>query len=166
MQQNTLDNSGTRRHKRVTTKAARLRVDPLVQGTLDMKFLLQIFTWWNGQTIGTRFFTWRFGKKVGTDELGNVYFEGPLSTYGLPKRWVIYKDYADASAIPPGWHGWMHHRTNTPPSREDYKPRDWQKPHQVNLTGSAKAYRPKGSIAEGGVRPQVTGDYDAWTPRG
>jgi NADH:ubiquinone oxidoreductase subunit len=24
-------------------------------------WLLQIFTWWNGQTIGTRFHTWRFG---------------------------------------------------------------------------------------------------------
>ena len=34
-----------------------------------MKTLLtQIFTWWNGQTIGTRFHTWRFGKKVGQDE--------------------------------------------------------------------------------------------------
>jgi len=34
--------------------------------------LVQIFTWWNGQTIGTRFATWRFGKRVGEDELGNV----------------------------------------------------------------------------------------------
>ena len=40
-----------------------------------MKTLLtQIFTWWNGQTIGTRFHTWRFGKKVGQDELGNTYY--------------------------------------------------------------------------------------------
>ncbi len=32
-----------------------------------MKFkdwLLEIFTWWNGQTIGTRFHTWRFGQRV------------------------------------------------------------------------------------------------------
>ena len=36
--------------------------------------LLQIFTWWNGQTLGTRFFTWRFGKRVGEDEFGNVYY--------------------------------------------------------------------------------------------
>ena len=46
-----------------------------------MKTLLtQIFTWWNGQTIGTRFHTWRFGKKVGQDELGNTYYEGGTTT--------------------------------------------------------------------------------------
>ena len=28
-------------------------------------WLLEIFTWWHGQTIGTRFYTWRFGKRVG-----------------------------------------------------------------------------------------------------
>ena len=56
-------------------------------------------------------------------------------------------------------------RTNTPPSREDYKPREWQKAHKPNLTGTAMAYRPKGSLLAGGERPRVTGDYDAWTPR-
>ena len=30
------------------------------------KFLLQFFTWWNGETLGTRLHTWRFGKIVGT----------------------------------------------------------------------------------------------------
>lgn len=150
----------------MTIQAAPPGVVRLFQGSLDMKLLLQLFTWWNGQTIGTRFFTWRVGKQVGTDEMGNIYYEGPLSTYGLPKRWVVYKGYADASAIPPGWHGWMHHRTNIAPPQDDYKPRDWQKAHQANLTGTAKAYRPKGSIAAGGERPRVTGDYDAWTPRG
>jgi NADH:ubiquinone oxidoreductase subunit len=124
-----------------------------------MKFLLQIFTWWNGQTLGTRFFTWRFGKRVGEDEFGNIYYEGPLSSYGLPKRWVVYSGYAEASAIPPGWHGWMHHRTDVAPSREKYEAREWEK------TGTPMAYRPKGSLAAGGERPRVTGDYDAWTPR-
>ena len=52
----------------------------------------------------------------------------------------------------------------SPPSAENYKPRDWQKPHLPNLTGSPAAYRPKGSILSGKHRPQVTGDYDAWTP--
>ena len=41
---------------------------------------------------------------------------------------------------------------------------EWQKPHEPNLTGSPKAYRPKGSILGNQHRPQVTGDYDAWTP--
>ncbi len=30
-------------------------------------FLLRIFTWWNGFTFGTQFWTWRFGELVGTD---------------------------------------------------------------------------------------------------
>ena len=50
------------------------------------------------------------------------------------------------------------------PPAEDYKPREWQKPHQPNLTGTGAAYRPKGSIIGQDRRPQVTGDYDAWTP--
>ena len=128
------------------------------------KLLLQIFTWWNGQTIGTRFFTWRKGTKVGEDELGNVYYEGPKTTWGEPRRWVIYNGYADASAIPPGWHGWMHHRTDISPAHENYKAREWQKPHQQNQTGTPNAYRPQGSISNTGERPRVTGDYDAWTP--
>ncbi|MGV1835657.1 NADH:ubiquinone oxidoreductase subunit NDUFA12 [Rhizobium rhizogenes] len=126
--------------------------------------LLQTFTWWNGQTMGTRFATWRFGKRVGEDELGNVYYEGGMSSYGLPKRWVIYKGYAEASSIPPGWHGWMHHRTDVPPTKDNYVAKEWQILHRANPTGSPQAYRPPGSLAVAGERPRVTGDYDAWTP--
>ncbi|WP_180901327.1 NADH:ubiquinone oxidoreductase subunit NDUFA12 [Martelella soudanensis] len=129
-------------------------------------FLTKMFTWWNGSTIGTDLFTRRFGKKVGEDQFGNIYYEGGVSTYGLPRRWVIYKGYADASSIPPGWHGWMHHRTDTPPPRQAYKAHEWEKPHNPNLTGTALAYRPRGSLAVEGKRNEVTGDYDAWTPGG
>lgn len=83
--------------------------------------LLQIFTWWNGQTMGTRFFTWRKGIRVGEDEAGNVYYQDATAK----RRWVIYNGPAEPSAIPPGWHGWMHHRTDTPPPREAYVPRTW-----------------------------------------
>ncbi len=123
-------------------------------------FLLQIFTWWNGQTMGTRFFTWRRGLRVGADDAGNVYYQ----ERGGKRRWVIYNGVAEPSAIPPGWHGWMHHRVNTPPTAETYSPREWQKPHRPNPTGSPAAYRPPGSILSGETRPRVTGDYDAWTP--
>nr|WP_316653629.1 NADH:ubiquinone oxidoreductase subunit NDUFA12 [uncultured Gellertiella sp.] len=129
-----------------------------------MKFLLQIFTWWNGQTLGTRFHTWRHGKRVGEDSLGNIYYQGGKDSEGRTRRWVIYRDYAEASAIPPGWHGWMHHRTDTPPSQENYVAREWERPHRANPTGTAQAYRPPGSILASGERPRVTGDYDAWTP--
>ncbi len=122
-------------------------------------FFLQFFTWWNGQTIGTRFHTWRHGERVGEDNAGNIYYQ---SAEG--KRWVIYNGIAEASAIEPGWHGWMHYRVDTPPSEQDYKPKEWQKPHQPNLTGTSGAYRPKGSVASQEKRPRVTGDYDAWAP--
>ena len=124
-----------------------------------MKLLLQFFTWWNGSTWGTRFYTWRKGTKVGEDEFGNVYYEGDGG-----RRWVQFNGPAEASAIPPGWHGWMHHRVDTPPSEEDYKAREWQKPHQPNLTGTVDAYFPKGSMANPETRPEVTGDYEAWKP--
>ena len=60
----------------------------------------------------------------------------------------------------------MHHRVDTPPSAETYTPRDWQKEHEPNLTGTPYAYRPKGSVLSHSQRPRVTGDYDAWTPGG
>ncbi|WP_297323513.1 NADH:ubiquinone oxidoreductase subunit NDUFA12 [uncultured Bartonella sp.] len=124
----------------------------------------QIFTWWNGDTINTRFFTWLHGKRVGEDEFGNIYYEGTRHKDGYTRRWVIYKGYSEPSTIPAGWHGWIHHRTNILPSEQDYHPREWEKPHLPNLTGTNKAYTPKGSIAHHGKRPHVTGDYDAWTP--
>ena len=122
-------------------------------------FILQFFTWWNGTTLGTRLFTWRKGNRVGEDELGNVYYEGDGG-----KRWVQYNGLAEASAIPPGWHGWMHYRTDISPADEEYDKPDWQKAHVANATGTAQAYRPKGSYAKGGKRDRVTGDYDAWSP--
>ena len=128
------------------------------------KFLTQFFTWWNGQTLGTRLFTWRYGKRVGEDEFGNVYYEGTTDSEGRTRRWVIYHGYSEASDIPPGWHGWIHHRVDVAPPQENYKPREWQKPHQPNLTGTSAAYRPLGSILGRGQRPRVDGDYDAWTP--
>ncbi|MAP18820.1 MAG: NADH:ubiquinone oxidoreductase subunit NDUFA12 [Aurantimonas coralicida] len=124
------------------------------------EWLLQIFTWWQGQTIGTRFYTWRKGQKVGEDDAGNQYYQNADGT----KRWVIYNGPAEASMIAGGWHGWIHYRVDTPPSQEDYKPRAWQKPHQPNYTGTAKAYRPQGSLLTPSERPRVTDDYDAWTP--
>ena len=108
------------------------------------KFLLQFFTWWNGETLGTRLHTWRFGKSVGQDEAGNLYYEGGTDSEGRTRRWVIYNGVSEASSIPPGWHGWMHHRVDTPPAREDYKPREWQKPHQRQSDRHAWRLPPEG----------------------
>lgn len=122
-------------------------------------FLLQFFTWWNGQTLGTRFFTWRNGERVGEDEYGNVYYRSKDG-----KRWVIYHDQTEPSQIPSGWHGWIHGRVDVAPSEENYEAREWQLPHRENFTGTAQAYRPKGSVASQEKRPEVTGDYEAWRP--
>lgn len=123
-------------------------------------FLLEIFTWWRGNTWGTRLYTWLHFAKVGEDEFGNRYYQAKNGT----KRWVIYNGPADPTTIPAGWHGWMHYRAELPPIEERYAPRPWQKPHVPNLTGTAAAYRPEGSLLNKGERPRVTGDYDAWSP--
>ena len=132
------------------------------------EFFVQFFTWWNGQTLNTRYFTWRHGERVGEDEFGNVYYRNPRidPALGFERRWVIYNGTAEASRIPPGWYGWMHHQTNIPPTEVAYVPREWQLPHRPNMTGTPLAYRPKGSLLSTGQRPDATGDYKAWTPGG
>jgi len=131
-----------------------------------MSILSEIFCWWGGNTWGTRMTLLFQGSYVGTDDLGNRYFiqrkgVGPL---GKPRRWVVYKDLADASKVPPEWHGWLHYTFDTPPTEEDYRPRAWQKPHRMNMTGTAEAHRPAGSILSAAERPPATGDYQAWRP--
>ena len=42
----------------------------------------EIFTWWNGQTFGTRLQTIFFGKLVGEDELGNKYYQNKKGNDG------------------------------------------------------------------------------------
>ena len=52
-----------------------------------------------------------------------------------------------------------------PPTVSPLKRQKWEKPHQPNLTGTVRAYHPKGSLARGGVRAaSASGDYQAWKP--
>ena len=103
-----------------------------------LTLLRKIFIWWNQDTFGTRLKTIFFGKLVGTDELGNKYYESKNG-----KRWVVYSDIIDASKIPVEWYSWIHFTQNKIENFHDLKKFDWQKPHQSNLTGSDKAYNPK-----------------------
>ena len=123
------------------------------------RFLLQFFTWWNGATLGTRFYSWRKGTHVGDDEFGNSYHQ---SADG--RRWVLYAGEADPSSVPPGWSGWLHYRFDEAPPQQGYVPREWELPHRPNMTGTAHAYRPRGSIARVDPSPGQKGDYEAWTP--
>ena len=131
-------------------------------------FLLRVFTWWNRQTFGTQLWTARHGEFVGEDQFGNRYYRtrgGKIDpVLGFERRWVIYKGYAEPSMIPPGWHSWIHHTTDVPPSAEPSTPWPWEKPHEPNLTGTPAAYRPPGSTLAANRRPSATGDYKAWTP--
>ncbi|HUR42766.1 MAG TPA: NADH:ubiquinone oxidoreductase subunit NDUFA12 [Aestuariivirga sp.] len=131
-----------------------------------MAFLKQFFTWWTGQTLGTRFFTWRKGELVGSDEAGNSYYRArsAIPDSIAERRWVIFNGYSEASAIPPGWHAWMHHRTNVPPAEGDHPAHAWQKPHVPNRTGTTAAYHPPGSIVGPNRPQQPTPDYEAWKP--
>lgn len=123
-----------------------------------MWILDRLLTWWNGQTLNTQIWTWLYGKKVGEDALGNRYFEDK----NRARRWVIYNGESQASRVPPEWHGWLHHTFDLPPTEEPLPTKIWQKEPVENLTGTADAYRPAGSILRTGSKERV--DYEAWQP--
>lgn len=125
-----------------------------------MSLFKELFTWWNGQTIGTRLFTARSGAFVGEDDAGNRYFQ----TRDGARRWVIYNGEAEASRVSPDWHGWLHHTYEEPPTKAPLPKKSWEKPHTPNMTGSELAYRPKGSLQGEGERRRAVGDYEAWRP--
>ncbi len=131
-----------------------------------MGLFSEIFTWWNGNTWGTRLFTLRKGKLVGEDEFGNRYYQqskgvGPL---GIPRRWVTYNGLAEASTIPADWHGWLHYTVDQLPNKENYQPKHWQKRHLPNYTGTHKAYHPAGSLASGAPSSGASRNYEPWRP--
>jgi NADH:ubiquinone oxidoreductase subunit len=127
--------------------------------------LKRIFTWWNGATIGTLFDIGRRGVFVGKDEQGNRYYEEKRpSLEGRKRRYVVYDGLAEASRVSPDWHGWLHYTFDEPPTVAALKRQPWEKAHMPNLTGTRWAYRPKGSLARGGVRQVSSSDYEAWAP--
>jgi len=103
-----------------------------------MKFFKIIFSWWNGQTLGTFLHTLVFGNVVGEDQFGNKYYQDKNDT----KRWVIYNGEVDASKIPVEWYSWIHFTPNKIEKDHNPKKYQWQKSHQANLTGTEKAYFP------------------------
>ena len=62
---------------------------------------------------------------------------------------------ADGSLVPPGWHAWLGHSREKPPSEEPLPTKRWEKEHQPNLSGSLaglRAARPRAAR-----RPARTG---------
>lgn len=123
-----------------------------------LKTLMRVLTWWNGQTINTQVWTWRFGQKVGEDSQGNVFYQ----TKDGKRRWVIYNGESEASRVDASWHGWLHHTFAEPPTVAPLVHKDWEKPHQENLTGTPAAYVPAGSLRHNTPAPRR--DYEAWQP--
>ncbi len=123
-----------------------------------MDFLMRMLTWWNGQTLGTQLFTWRHGVKVGEDEQGNVFYQNRDGK----RRWVVFNGESEASRISPDWHGWLHHTWQEPPSERPLPRKGWERPHHENLTGTALAYVPPGSLRR--TVPVERRDYEAWQP--
>jgi NADH:ubiquinone oxidoreductase subunit len=121
-----------------------------------MGLLSQLFTWWNGQTLGTRLFTWRKGTHVGTDEQGNRYY-----TYKA-RRWVIFNGETEATRVSPDWHGWLHHTFDEMPGGTPLTHKPWEQPHQPNQSGTTAAYHPPGSLHA--AAPAARQDYEAWKP--
>ena len=114
--------------------------------------------------LGTLFYTWLKGESVGIDEFGDRYYRARKATlHGREKRWVLFKGSVDGSRGPPQWHAWLHHTNDQLPlgTRPEIP---WEKPHVENLTGSAAAYRPGGSVLSDRQRQKSGGDYQAWTP--
>ncbi|MEM0976526.1 MAG: NADH:ubiquinone oxidoreductase subunit NDUFA12 [Pseudomonadota bacterium] len=123
-------------------------------------FWKQFFTWWNGQNVNTRVVTWLYGKRVGEDRDGNIYYENRSGE----KRWVIYNGYSDASRVPVEWHGWLHHTYQAPPTEDPLKHQPWEEPHLPNLTGTALAYAPEGSLRSSSAEATPKTAYEAWQP--
>ncbi|MEL6206963.1 MAG: NADH:ubiquinone oxidoreductase subunit NDUFA12 [Pseudomonadota bacterium] len=117
-----------------------------------------LIIWWDGQTLGTKLFTSRYGEKVGEDSEGNIFYRNADGS----RRWVIYNGEMEASRVSPEWHGWLHHTYDAPPTDAPLPRKEWEKPHQPNLTGTALAYAPPGSIRR--ETPADRKDYEAWSP--
>ncbi len=75
---------------------------------------------------------------------------------------MIFNGEAEASRVSPDWHGWLHHTFDNLPGNHPLAHKPWEKPHLPNLTGTAAAYAPPGSIRH--VDPVERRDYEAWAP--
>ena len=133
-------------------KAAKARV---------MGIFANAFTWWNGASWGTSIVSRRNGEEAGRDEAGNVYFRHRNDP---SRRWVIYDGSNDSSRVPPGWNAWLRGTIDEIPSESLPQRRAWEKAPEPNLTGTATAYRPSGSMNGLDIRAAATGDYEAWKP--
>ena len=125
------------------------------------RLLKLLFTWWNGNTVGTNLYTFFKGKKVGEDYFGNFYYESK----DKKNRWCIYSNESEASRISPEWNSWLRFISNTCPKDNDVT-YSWQKLFDGNLTGLDSAYKPdviRTRVSKEGL-DNYQSDYKAWKP--
>ena len=118
---------------------------------------------------------------IGVDKYGNKYYENRRYFFGR-SRWIIYNDEKyhldyDGSQVPAEWYGWLHYKTDLPPTvvRETsstnilyvfhlnlfsvhQKPPvtyDWVVDHTENLSGTSGAWVPYST-----TKPKI----QAWDP--
>ncbi|XP_002410063.4 NADH dehydrogenase [ubiquinone] 1 alpha subcomplex subunit 12 [Ixodes scapularis] len=100
----------------------------------------------------------RMGTLVGTDKVGNKYYENNRFFYGR-NRWVEYADHYnfdyDGSQVPAEWHRWLHYSTDDPPTKVPPVAYKWLAEHTENMTGTNQAYVPYST-----VRPKI----QPWVP--
>ena len=120
--------------------------------------LREIFTWWNGKTIGTRIWSYFNGVLVGTDDQGNKYYKNKKDT----KRWVIYSNVVESTLVNPEWNNWLRYTSLSKPSR--LEKHEWQIDHLPNLTGTDAAYDPENSKKEMKTAAK-NDDYKKWSPK-
>ena len=119
--------------------------------------LKEIFTWWNGQTLGTRLWTYFYGIAAGVDSQGNKYFHNKKDT----KRWVIYAQEVESTYVNPEWNNWLRFTSKAKASeKEKY---EWQKNHLSNQTGTVNAYDPE-NINSNESSKKRDDDYIRWSP--
>ena len=125
------------------------------------RLLKYLFTWWNGNTVGTKLYTLLKGKKVGEDYLGNFYFESK----DQKNRWCIYSEQSEASRISPEWNSWLRFISDKTPTNNNAT-YEWQKRFDGNATGLDSAYKP--SIMRVASPKEdlknYHSDYKAWKP--
>lgn len=118
--------------------------------------------------LGTRLYTFIFGKYVGTDEFGNRYYKGSakegkhIGNSNKERRWVIYRNRKEPSTVPGGWHGWLHYIIDDIPT--DLKSHKWQKHHIQSLTGTNLAYVPSDHAADHAESRKQEKSYSSWKP--
>ena len=116
----------------------------------------RLFIWWRGYTIGTSIFTYFNGVHVGTDAVGNRYFQ---SSNGV-RRWVLYSGESDATSMPPPWHAWIHKITNDIPGEVALSLEKKSILYRRNMTGTSGAYHPNQANDAGEFQ-----EYSAWKPK-